>query len=399
MFTSARFSPLAPLLITFLVAGLLVGLPVALPTALQAAPQSATTLVTPQPPELEAGGYVLMDFGSGKILVELNADERLAPASLTKIMTAYVVFSELAAGHLALDEDALISENAWRTGGSKMFIEVGKRVRIEDLLKGMIVQSGNDASVALAEHIAGSESAFADMMNAEAARLGMTGSHFTNAPGLPDPVHYTTPRDIAILTRAMIQDFPDYYGWYSQQEFTYNNIRQYNRNSLLRQDPSVDGVKTGHTEEAGYCLVASAKRNDQRMISVVMKTESTKARTRDSLALLNYGFRFFETIDLFPANKPVESLRIWKGESKALPVGPASKLSISIPRGSYEQIVTRLEVPPDITAPVEQGQRVGDIVVTLNDEELHRVPLVALEAVPRGGLIRRASDTVLIWFQ
>nr|WP_223296793.1 D-alanyl-D-alanine carboxypeptidase family protein [Thiorhodovibrio frisius] len=387
----ARFPHLAALLDRLLIVGLL--------GAVLVAPVAADAPVVPEPPQLEAGGYVLMDFASGKVLVELNADERLAPASLTKIMTAYVVFGELAAGHLALTDDVLISEKAWRTGGSKMFVEVGKRVGVEDLLQGMIVQSGNDASVALAEHIAGSESAFADMMNAAAARLGMTGSHFTNAPGLPDPLHYSTPRDIAILARAMIRDFPDYYGWYSQEEFTYNDIRQYNRNTLLRQDPSVDGVKTGHTEEAGYCLVASAKRDAQRMISVVMKTGSTKARARDSLALLNYGFRFYETIELFPANKPVENLRVWKGETKTLPVGPATDLSISIPRGSYENVVTRLEAAADITAPIGQGERVGDIVVSLNDEELQRVPLVALETIPLGGLLRRATDIVLLWFQ
>jgi D-alanyl-D-alanine carboxypeptidase (penicillin-binding protein 5/6) len=353
----------------------------------------------PEPPQLDAGGYVLMDFESGKTLAELNADEQLAPASLTKIMTAYVVFGELAAGRLSVDDDVLISEKAWRTGGSKMFVEVGKRVRVEDLLQGMIVQSGNDASVALAEHVAGSEAAFADMMNAEAARIGMTGSHFTNAPGLPNPAHYTTPRDIAILTRAMIRDYPDYYGWYSQQEYTYNDIRQYNRNILLRQDPSVDGVKTGHTDEAGYCLVASAKRDSQRMISVVMKTASTKARATDSLSLLNYGFRFFETIELFPGDKPVETLRIWKGETQELPVGPARDVAISIPRGSYENVVTQLEAVPEIIAPIEKGDQIGEIVITLNDEELRRVPLVALEAVPKGGLIRRAIDTVLLWFQ
>ncbi|MBK1647160.1 D-alanyl-D-alanine carboxypeptidase family protein [Rhabdochromatium marinum] len=383
MYPLAKFPHLAWLLLVWL-----------LPISLLAAP-----LVTPEPPQLDAGGYVLLDFESGKMLAELNADERLAPASLTKIMTAYVVFSELAAGHLQLDDKVLISEKAWRTGGSKMFIEVGKQVLVEDLVKGMIVQSGNDASVALAEHIAGTESAFADMMNAEARHLGMNSSHFTNAPGLPDPEHYSTPRDIATLTRAIIRDFPDYYSWYSLQEFTYNDIRQYNRNILLRQDPSVDGVKTGHTKEAGYCLVASAQRDNQRMISVVMKTASTKARARDSLALLNYGFRFFETLKLFPAEQPVEILRIWKGASKELPVGPATDLDISIPRGTYEKVSTVLESPANIIAPVTKGEQVGEIVVRLENEELRRIPLVALGSVPRGGIFRLAVDTVLLWFQ
>lgn len=359
---------------------------------------SAENLPTPEPPQIEAGGYILMDFRSGEILAEHNADERLAPASLTKIMTAYVVFNELAEGNLKLDDEVLISERAWRTGGSKMFIEVGKRVKVEELLQGMIVQSGNDASVALAEHIAGSEATFADLMNAQAERLGMTGSHFTNAPGLPDPEHYSTPRDIATLARALIRDFPDYYGWYSQLEFTYNGIRQYNRNSLLRQDPSVDGVKTGYTEAAGYCLVSSAKRDDQRMVAVVMKTASTKARARDSLALLNYGFRFFETHRLYPGGEPVQQVRVWQGASTELPVGPAEDLYVTIPRGAYDTLSTRLQAAPDIKAPIERGQQVGEIMIALNKQDLRRVPLVALETIPLGGLTRRAIDTVLGWF-
>ncbi len=363
------------------------------------APLIAFAQVTPDPPELEAGGYVLMDFNSGQILVAQNADERLAPASLTKIMTAYVVFGELAAGNLSLDEEVLVSEKAWRTGGSKMFIEVGSRVPVELLLKGVIIQSGNDASVALAEHIAGTESAFADMMNAEAERLGLTASNFTNAPGLPDPALTTTPRDVAVLARAMIRDFPDYYRWYSELEFTYHDIRQYNRNSLLRQDPSVDGVKTGHTEEAGYCLVASALRNGQRLISVVMKTSSPRVRARDSLALLNYGFRFFETIELFTSAQPVETLRIWQGSVKELPVGPENAITVSIPRGTSASITSKLEIPHRVIAPIQQGQQIGEIVVTTNDAELSRTPLLALESIPRGGLVRRLVDTVLLWFQ
>lgn len=377
----------------------LLALAVCLLALLPVATALAQTTPTPEPPQLEAGGYVLMDFESGKILVEQNADERLAPASLTKIMTAYVVFNELATGNLKLDDDVLVSEKAWRTGGSKMFIEVGSRVQVELLIKGMIIQSGNDASVALAEHIAGTETAFAEMMNATARRLGMTRSNFTNAPGLPDPEQYTTPRDIAILARAMIRDFPEYYRWYSELEFTYNDIRQYNRNRLLRQDPSVDGVKTGHTQEAGYCLVASARRDGQRMISAVMKTASPTVRARDSLALLNYGFRFFEAIDLFPGGQPLERLRIWQGTEKELPVGPALDVTISIPRGTYQNVATQIELSGEVFAPLEQGDQVGEIVITHGDEQLRRIPLVALESIPRGGLIRRMVDTVLRWFQ
>jgi D-alanyl-D-alanine carboxypeptidase (penicillin-binding protein 5/6) len=372
-------------------AGLLI---VILPARLLAAP-----LTMPEPPQLDAGGYILMDFHTGEVLAEHNADEQLAPASLTKIMTAYVVFEELASDNLRLDDPVLVSERAWRTGGSKMFIEVGKRVRVEDLLKGMIVQSGNDASVALAEHIAGTESTFADMMNAQARRLGMNGSQFTNAPGLPAPEHYTTPRDMAILARALIRDFPDYYQWYSQEEFTYNEIRQRNRNTLLRQDPSVDGVKTGHTSEAGYCLVASAQRDGQRMISVVMKTDSTKARARDSLALLNYGFRFFETLRLYQNGEVLGNIRIWKGASTELPVGSAVDLYVSIPRGAYESLSTRLVARPDILAPVERGEQVGDLLVAFNGQDIRQVPLVALESIPKGGLSRQAIDTVLQWWQ
>ena len=253
----------------------------------------AQEVPVPAAPQLDARGYLLVDHNSGAILAESNADERLEPASLTKIMTAYVVFRELAKGKLSLDDEVLISEKAWRTGGSKMFIEVGKRVTISDLLHGMIVQSGNDASVALAEHIAGTEATFAELMNSHAERLGMNDTHFVNATGLPDPEHYITPRDIVKVTTATIREFPEYYAWYALPDFTYNNIKQANRNRLLGQDPSVDGVKTGHTQAAGYCLVASALREGQRLTSVVMGTNSESSRARDSLALLNYGYRFF----------------------------------------------------------------------------------------------------------
>jgi D-alanyl-D-alanine carboxypeptidase (penicillin-binding protein 5/6) len=353
---------------------------------------------TPDPPTLAAKGHLLVDHNSGAVLAEANADERLDPASLTKIMTAYVVFRELAGGNLSLADEALISEKAWRTGGSKMFIEVGTRVSVEDLLKGMIVQSGNDASVALAEHIAGSEETFAALMNTHAKRLGMHNSHFVNATGLPDPEHYTTARDIALVTAASIREFPDYYGWYAEKEFVYNDIKQSNRNRLLWRDDSVDGVKTGHTEAAGYCLVASAKRDAMRLTSVVMGAKSGAARAQASLALLNYGFRFYESHKLYPGDQAVETIRIWMGEIEDLPVGPQEDVYVTIPRRKYDALSAELETRHDIRAPVTRGATVGEIVISLEGKEVRRVPLVALEDVAEGGWMRKLKDSVLQWF-
>ncbi len=353
---------------------------------------------TPPAPDLGAEGYLLLDYGSGRVLAAANAETRLEPASLTKIMTAYVVFSELEAGNIALDDRVLISEKAWRTGGSKMFIEVGDLVSVEDLLKGMIIQSGNDASVALAEHVAGSEDSFAGLMNQQAERLGMSQSHFTNATGLPGPEHYTTPSDIARVTAAMIRDFPDYYRWYSEPEFTWHGIKQFNRNKLLDKGVGVDGVKTGHTQAAGYCLVSSAKREGQRLISVVMGTESNSARVADSLALLNYGFRFFETHRLYEAAEPLELLRVWSGDPPMVEVGPGADVAVTIPRGRFEQLSAQLEPIAGLTAPIFEGQQVGEIVMMLDGEEIKRQPAVALGAVERGGLLRQVADSVLKLF-
>jgi D-alanyl-D-alanine carboxypeptidase (penicillin-binding protein 5/6) len=359
---------------------------------------SPETIPIPDPPRIAAKGYLLVDHHSGTVLAEHNADERLEPASLTKIMSGYVVFRELAGGNLALEDEALISEKAWRTGGSKMFVEVGKRVSVEDLLRGMIIQSGNDASVALAEHIAGSESTFAELMNTHARRLGMTNSHFMNADGLPHPDHYTTARDMALITAATIREFPEYYAWYAEKEFVYNDIKQGNRNQLLYQDDSVDGVKTGHTEAAGYCLVASAERDGMRLTSVVMGAAGPKARAEASLALLNYGFRFYETHRLYPGREPIETLRVWKGAVTDLPVGPAEGVHVTIPRGQYDRLSARIEKSPDISAPVATGDVVGEIVVSLGDEEVSRVPLVALQDVGEGGIWEIARDSVLQLF-
>jgi len=353
----------------------------------------------PAPPTIAATAHLLVDHHTGQVLAEHGADDRLEPASLTKIMTAYVVFRELAAGKIALTDEVMISEKAWRTGGSKTFVEVGKRIPLEVLLHGMIIQSGNDASVALAEHVAGSEETFANLMNTHAQRLGMTHSHFTNATGLPDPDLYTTARDLTLVTAATIREFPQYYAWYSDKEYVYHGIKQNNRNRLLWQDPSVDGVKTGHTEAAGYCLVASAKREDMRLTSVVMGSKSERARADASLALLNYGFRFYESPKLYPGDKPIEKLRVWMGAEKEVTVGPAEDLHVTIPRGRYEKLSARIEKNPDILAPLAKGDRVGEIIVDLEGKETLRVPLVALTDVAKGGWWEWLRDTILRWFR
>jgi len=352
----------------------------------------------PDPPQLAAKGYLLVDHNSGRVLTKSNADERLEPASLTKIMTAYVVFRELAGGNLSLRDQVLISERAWRTGGSKMFVEIGKQVSVEDLLKGMIIQSGNDASVALAEHIAGTEETFADLMNTHARRLGMKNSNFTNATGLPHKDHYTTARDIALVTAASIREFPEYYAWYTIKEFTYNRIKQRNRNRLLWRDDSVDGVKTGHTKTAGYCLVASAARGNMRLTSVVMETKGEEARVQASLALLNYGFRFYETHKLYAEGQRIETLRIWMGEVEDLPVGPAEDVAVTIPRRTYNKLSAQLIKAPDISAPIVKGAVVGHISIALEGEEVRRAPLVALRDVAEGGILQKGKDAVLKWF-
>ncbi len=360
--------------------------------------RAADEIPIPDPPQLAARAYLLMDHNSGRVLAQSNADERLGPASLTKIMSAYVVFRELAGGNLSLRERASISEKAWRAGGSKMFIEIGKRVSVEDLLKGMIIQSGNDASVALAEHIAGSEETFADLMNTHAERMGMQGSNFTNATGLPQRDHYTTARDMALVTAATIREFPEYYAWYAVKEFRYNRIKQRNRNRLLWRDASVDGVKTGHTKAAGYCLVASAERGNMRLTSVVMGAKGEETRAQASLALLNYGFRFYETHQLYAEGQPVETLRIWRGEVEDLPVGPAEDVAVTIPRRTYDKLSAKLIKGPDIFAPVGKGTVVGHISIALEGEEVQRVPVVALRDVAEGGVLQKAKDTVLKWF-
>jgi D-alanyl-D-alanine carboxypeptidase (penicillin-binding protein 5/6) len=354
-------------------------------------------IVIPALPRLAASSYILQDFDSGKILAERNADKTLAPASLTKIMTAYVAFTELKAGRLTLEETVTVSEKAWRTQGSKMFIEVNKRVTIENLLQGMMIQSGNDASVAVAEHIAGSEQAFAEMMNEQARNLGMNSTHFMNATGLPVPEqHYTTARDLATLTRAVIRNFPEYYKWYSVKQFTFNNITQKNRNTLLWRDESVDGVKTGYTAEAGYCLVVSAKRQKMRLVSVVLGTKSTSARANESQTLLNYGFRFFETHKLYDANTVLASARVWKGATETVKLGVKEDFFVTISRRHYTEMKATVDVGYKIIAPIEKGSQLGSVNVLLRNTIVSSKPLVALNEIETGSFFQRAYDSALM---
>jgi D-alanyl-D-alanine carboxypeptidase (penicillin-binding protein 5/6) len=357
-----------------------------------------TARPVPSAPQLAAPSYILMDFNSGRILVEHNADERVEPASITKLMTAYVVFSELDQGNITLQETVPVSEKAWRTGGSRMFIEPDMQVSVQDLLRGMVIQSGNDASVALAEHVAGSEEAFASLMNHFAEQLGMTGTHFVNATGLPDPDHYTTARDVAVLSLATIRDFPDYYAWYSEKEFTFNNIRQHNRNTLLWRDPAIDGLKTGHTEAAGYCLAASAKRDGMRLVSAVMGAASEATRASQSQTLLNYGFRFFETVQLYQGGQELARARVWKGLAEDVALGIGEELFVTIPRGRYDDLEARVEVLPQLTAPLAAGDTVGTISVVLGDETVASRDLLTLGAVEEAGLFGSMMDSVTLWF-
>jgi len=353
----------------------------------------------PSAPELGARGFILVDHQSGQTLAEKNSDERMDPASITKLMTAYAVFRALRTGEIALQDQVLISEKAWRTAGSRMFIEVNTRVSIENLLQGMIVQSGNDASVALAEHLAGTEATFAQVMNQYAAELGMLNTQYKNSTGLPAEEHYTSASDIARLARAIVAEFPEYYKWYSQKEFTYNQISQKNRNSLLWADPSVDGMKTGMTEAAGYCLVSSAQRDDMRLIAVILGTKSPSARSKDSQALLNYGFRFFETRLLYPAGGAVAEARVWKGDSERTDLGLKDDMFVTIPRGSYEQLQAKVELPTQLVAPVDRSTKLGTVRINLDQKTVAQGNLFALNTIDEGTIWQVAKDSVLLWFQ
>lgn len=360
---------------------------------------SALAQQQPVPPALAAKSWLLLEMGSGQMLTAEKPDERLEPASLTKLMTAYLSFSAIHKKTIALTQPLPVSEKAWRTGGSKMFVRVDTQVPVEDLIKGMIVQSGNDACVTLAEAIAGSEENFAQMMNREAQRLGMKSSSFRNSTGLPDPEHYTTARDLSILAGALIRDFPEEYKkYYSMKEFTYNGITQPNRNRLLFIDPSVDGVKTGHTDAAGYCLISSALRDKRRLLSVVLGTASDSARATESLKLLNWGFLSYDAVTLFAKEQPVASLRVWKGQESQVKAGFNSDLAIAVPKGYAESVKSEFIAEPRLIAPIELGQKLGTLKVSVDGKPYGEYPVVALEKIEIGNIFIRILDTIRLWF-
>ncbi|MDY6815336.1 MAG: D-alanyl-D-alanine carboxypeptidase family protein [Pseudomonadota bacterium] len=358
----------------------------------------AQSVLIPSPPQIAGTSYVLMDPGSGSILMEENSHERLPPASLTKMMTAYIVERELDEGRISMSDMVPISVKAWKTEGSRTFVQEGTEVSVEDLLKGVIIQSGNDASVALAEFVAGSEGAFVDIMNQQAQLLGMKDTSFANATGLPSEDHYSTAYDLALLARAIINDYPENYPLYAEKHFTYNNIRQPNRNSLLWRDDSVDGLKTGHTEEAGYCLVASAKREDTRFIAVVMGTGSSQARAQEVQKMLNYGFRYYESERLFRSGQELMEARIWGGQADQVSVGLTEDVFVTIPRGSRNRLESTVDLDSVIKAPINVGDELGRVKVSLNGTVLVDKPVLALTEVPEGGLFKRLWDAIKLFF-
>lgn len=367
--------------------------------AIASTPTAPTApFISPTPPSIAGSANYMIDFNSGKVLSEKNAELKIEPASLTKIMTGYVVFNELKLGRIQLDDMVDISAKAWKMPGSRMFIEVGKKVSVEDLIKGMIIQSGNDASVALAEYIARSEDNFAQLMNQYAAQLGMENTNFENATGLPGPNHLTTAKDLAILSKALIQDFPEYYSWYSEKSFTFNGITQYNRNRLLWQDETVDGLKTGHTNSAGYCLVSSAKKENMRIISVVVGADNATQRISESQKLINYAFRFFETHKLFDQDQRLDETKVWGGNLDQIGVGLEEDLYVTVPRSQFENIKIEKNLPTDLNAPIAKGDKIGEIVISLHDEVLSTKPLVALADVEEGSFFKRLFDQIKLFF-
>jgi serine-type D-Ala-D-Ala carboxypeptidase (penicillin-binding protein 5/6) len=361
-------------------------------------PPTAAPTTIPTAPQVEARAYIVVDYRTDKILAAKDPVARMEPASLTKLMTAYIVFQELAAGKLKLDEQVTVSEHAWRSEGSRTFIELGKPVSVEDLILGMIVQSGNDATIALAERIAGTEETFAQLMNANAKRLGMAGSHFENSSGLPSPQHYTTARDLSLLANAMIREYPQYYKWFSVREFEHNGIKQQNRNGLLEKDPTVDGLKTGHTDSAGFCLVTSALRDGMRLVSVVMGSTSMKARENASAALLNYGFTFYDTKLAVKGGTVLATARVWKGENASVDLGIKDDFYITVPRGQADAVKTATEVQPRLIAPLALDASLGTLRVFAGSETLATMPLHPLKSVAAGGWWRRLIDTIRLWF-
>jgi serine-type D-Ala-D-Ala carboxypeptidase (penicillin-binding protein 5/6) len=370
--------------------------PVAQAAPAAVAPSSAASVPAPS---VAASAYVLVDTLSGQTLVTVNGNEKRDPASLTKLMTAYLVFGALRSKAIVPSQTVNVSQRAWRAEGSRMFIEPRKAVSVDELMRGMIVQSGNDASIALAELVAGSEAAFVERMNAEAARLGLSGTRFVNVTGLADPQHYSTAADLAQLSAALIRDYPEYYPIYSQKEFRYNNITQPNRNRLLWTDPYVDGVKTGHTESAGWCLIASAKRGDRRLLAVVLGASSDAARAAEAQKLLNWGFQAFDTVQLYQSGKPVSTLRVWKGAVPEVKAGFLADRYLTLPKGKAGSLALTLEAQEPLVAPVASAQHVGVVKVALEGRPITEFPLIALEEVPAGNIFARAWDTVRLWFR
>jgi len=354
--------------------------------------------ITPRAPQMNATSYILIDAATGMSLTEGNADQPLPPASLTKIMTTYVADNEIKAGRITLNDEVAVSVKAWHTDGSKMFIQEGTKVRLEDIMRGVIIQSGNDAAIALAEHIGGSEEAFADLMNQHAKQLGMSSSHFTNASGLPDPEHVMSARDLAILARAVITRFPEPYKMYGEKEFTYNNIRQPNRNALLFTDRNVDGMKTGFTDAAGYCLVASAMRDGMRLIAVVMGTSSANARAEEAEKLLGYGFRFFETTQIIAANQVMGNAKVWSGKADSVDVGVQDALIATIPRGAADKLISTLTLNDKIKAPISVGQVLGSVKISAGEQVFYDGPVVALHEVEQGSWLKRLMDWLHLFF-
>ncbi len=363
----------------------------------------AAPVIIPEPPKLAANGYLLIDASTGKVLVAHNGEQRLPPASLTKIMTSYVAAKQLALGTISLEDQVDISVEAWRMEGSRMFVREGTTVRLEDLIRGIVIQSGNDASVAVAEHIAGSESAFAELMNQYALQLGMTGTNYVNSTGLPDENHYTTAHDLALLTIALVSEFPEHYSIYKERSFTYGAPgeqpkRQSNRNKLLFRDSSVDGVKTGHTKAAGYCLVASALREEMRLISVVMGASSEEIRARESQKLLTYGFRYFETSSLYKADNVLKQVRVWGGQHSSIRLGLMEDLVLTIPRGSRKTLKTVIDIDDEVHAPLSMGDKLGTLTVRLSENEATSLPLVALNSVQASGFLASLWDSIRLFF-
>ena len=359
---------------------------------------SASQVIIPAPPQSSATAHLLLDAHTGKVLAENNADTTLPPASLTKMMTIYIVASEIARGGISANDQVNVSVKAWKMGGSRMFIREGTQVSVSDLMRGVIVQSGNDASIALAEHVAGSEEAFVDIMNQQAALLGMTNTRFQNATGWPHQDHYTSARDLSLLARALINDYPEQYKIYSEKYFSYNGINQTNRNKLLFRDDTVDGIKTGHTDEAGYCLVASAQRDNMRLISVVMGTASESARAAESQKLLAYGFRYYKTHKLYGDNEVVSTARVWKGQLDTVSLAPSNAVYLTISRGAEDQLVAEVAIDSIIEAPVVKGQELGNVTVTLDGDQLLDMPLSALENVDQAGFFSRLLDSIKLFF-